>query len=173
MNIELIIQKYSKLIYKICFDMLSNTKDAEDLTQETYLALYCNFDKYMNLNEKEIKNITCKIALNKCRDYLKSTSKKIENMTDDDPEILNMYKEKNSIEKEILENENIEYIQNKIKELKEPYKTLVYDYYIKGISLDELSKRENKTKATLKTQLYRAKKILKEIMLKEGGEDFL
>lgn len=173
MNIELIIQKYSKLIYKICFDMLSNTKDAEDLTQETYLALYCNFDKYMNLNEKEIKNITCKIALNKCRDYLKSTSKKIENMTDDDPEILNMYKEKNSIEKEILENENIEYIQNKIKELKEPYKTLVYDYYIKGISLDELSKRENKTKATLKTQLYRAKKILKEIMIKEGGEDFL
>ncbi len=173
MNIELIIQKYSKLIYKICFDMLSNTKDAEDLTQETYLALYCNFDKYMNLNEKEIKNITCKIALNKCRDYLKSTSKKIENMTDDDPEILNMYKEKNSIEKEILENENIEYIQNKIKELKEPYKTLVYDYYIRGISLDELSKRENKTKATLKTQLYRAKKILKEIMIKEGGEDFL
>ena len=172
MNIELIIQKYSKLIYKICFDMLSNTKDAEDLTQETYLALYCNFDKYMNLNEKEIKNITCKIALNKCRDYLKSTSKKIENMTDDDPEILNMYKEKNSIEKEILENENIEYIQNKIKELKEPYKTLVY-YYIRGISLDELSKRENKTKATLKTQLYRAKKILKEIMIKEGGEDFL
>ena len=153
--------------------MLSNTKDAEDLTQETYLALYCNFDKYMNLNEKEIKNITCKIALNKCRDYLKSTSKKIENMTDDDPEILNMYKEKNSIEKEILENENIEYIQNKIKELKEPYKTLVYDYYIRGISLDELSKRENKTKATLKTQLYRAKKILKEIMIKEGGEDFL
>lgn len=173
MNIELIIQKYSKLIYKICFDMLSNTKDAEDLTQETYLALYCNFDKYMNLNEKEIKNITCKIALNKCRDYLKSTSKKIENMTDDDPEILNMYKEKNSIEKEILENENIEYIQNKIKELKEPYKTLVYDYYIRGISLDELSKRENKTKATLKIQLYRAKKILKEIMIKEGGEDFL
>ena len=158
MNIELIIQKYSKLIYKICFDMLSNTKDAEDLTQETYLALYCNFDKYMNLNEKEIKNITCKIALNKCRDYLKSTSKKIENMTDDDPEILNMYKEKNSIEKEILENENIEYIQNKIKELKEPYKTLVYEYYIRGISLDELSKRENKTKATSKTQLYRAKK---------------
>ena len=173
MNIELIIQKYSKLIYKICFDMLSNTKDAEDLTQETYLALYCNFDKYMNLNEKEIKNITCKIALNKCRDYLKSTSKKIENMTDDDPEILNMYKEKNSIEKEIHENKNIEYIQNKIKELKEPYKTLVYDYYIRGISLDELSKRENKTKATLKTQLYRAKKILKEIMIKEGGEDFL
>ena len=161
--------------YLFCYNHDTNpiSLDMDNYQYHLALTYIPHFDKYMNLNEKEIKNITCKIALNKCRDYLKSTSKKIENMTDDDPEILNMYKEKNSIEKEILENENIEYIQNKIKELKEPYKTLVYDYYIRGISLDELSKRENKTKATLKTQLYRAKKILKEIMIKEGGEDFL
>lgn len=173
MNIDLFIEKYSKLIYKICFDMLSNTKDAEDLTQETYLALYCNFSKYSNLSENDIKNIMCKIALNKCRDYLKSNIKKIEKNTNDDPDILKLYTAFNDLEDEVLTKENSVYIRKKIKELKEPYKTIIYEYYLKELSLDELAKKRKVSKQTLKTQLYRAKKILKENIKKDGGDDFL
>lgn len=173
MNIDLFIEKYSKLIYKICFDMLSNTKDAEDLTQETYLALYCNFSKYSKLSENEIKNITCKIALNKCRDYLKSNIKKIEKNTNYDSDILKLYTAFDNLEDEILTKENSVYIRKKIKELKEPYKTIIYEYYLKELSLDELAKKQKVSKQTLKTQLYRAKKLLKENIKKDGGDEFL
>lgn len=175
MNIDLFIKKYSKLIYKICFDMLSDTKDAEDLTQETYLALYCNFSKYRDLSENELKNITCKIALNKCRDYLKSNIKKIEKSTNDDPDVLMLYRVPDDLdlEKKVYIDENNSYIQRKIKDLREPYKTIIYEYYIKELSLDELAKRQKVSKQTLKTQLYRARSILREKIKEDGGDEFL
>lgn len=173
MNIDFFIEKYSKLVYKICFNMLSDTKDAEDLTQETYLALYSNFGKYSSLPENDIKNIMCKIALNKCKDYLKSGIKKIDNVTSDDPNILMFCKNQNDIEEDIVLNENKEYIRKKISRLKEPYKTIIYEYYINDVSLDKLANMQNVTKATLKTQLYRAKNVLKGQIKKDGGDEFL
>ncbi|MEG3033115.1 MAG: hypothetical protein RR813_07865, partial [Enterococcus sp.] len=37
-----------------------------------YLSLYKNFDNYVEFEENHIKNLVCKIALNKCKDLLKS-----------------------------------------------------------------------------------------------------
>ena len=76
MSIDEMIDKYSKLVYKICYDMLINSFDAEDITQEVYISFYKHFDEYGKLQENEIKNILCKIALNKCKDVLKSKAKK-------------------------------------------------------------------------------------------------
>ena len=84
MSIEYLVEKYNKLVYKICYDMLGSSLDAQDTTQEVYLSLYINFERYGNLSENDIKNIICKIALNKCKDILKSKARKLQNLTSDD-----------------------------------------------------------------------------------------
>ena len=72
MSIEYLVEKYTNLIYKICYDMLNSSPDAQDLSQEVFLSFYLHLEEYINLPEKDIKNILCKIALNKCKDFLKS-----------------------------------------------------------------------------------------------------
>ena len=169
MSIDEMIDKYSKLVYKICYDMLINSFDAEDITQEVYISFYKHFDEYGKLQENEIKNILCKIALNKCKDVLKSKAKKIENMTTDNILSLENYIMPNKMEDEILEKEKKENIIKLIKDIKEPYSNILYLYYIKQNSLDEISENLGIKKQTLKMQIYRAKKLLKEKIESIGG----
>ncbi len=173
MSIDEMIDKYSKLVYKICYDMLINSFDAEDITQEVYISFYKHFDEYGKLQENEIKNILCKIALNKCKDVLKSKAKKIENMTTDNILSLENYIMPNKMEDEILEKEKKENIIKLIKDIKEPYGNILYLYYIKQNSLDEISENLGIKKQTLKMQIYRAKKLLKEKIESIGGVSIL
>ena len=173
MSIDEMIDKYSKLVYKICYDMLINSFDAEDITQEVYISFYKHFDEYGKLQENEIKNILCNIALNKCKDVLKSKAKKIENMTTDNILSLENYIMPNKMEDEILEKEKKENIIKLIKDIKEPYSNILYLYYIKQNSLDEISENLGIKKQTLKMQIYRAKKLLKEKIESIGGVSIL
>ena len=119
MSIEYLVEKYNKLVYKICYDMLGSSLDAQDTTQEVYLSLYINFERYGNLSENDIKNIICKIALNKCKDILKSKARKLQNLTSDDQIALENYESDNDIEEEIYLKDRTNYLSKIINELKE------------------------------------------------------
>ena len=173
MNVEYLIEKYSKLIYKICIDMLTSPSDAEDMTQEVYINLYKSFDRYKNLSENELKNIMCKIALNKCRDLLKAKYKKIEILADDDIVKLENYDDDTNLDDDIIKQDSSQYIRGVIDQLSEPYKSLLYSYYIEEQTLDEIAFCRNKSKGTIKMQLHRAREKLKEKLDKKGGASLL
>lgn len=173
MSIEYIVNKYTNLIYKICLDMLSSSPDAQDMSQEVFLSFYLHMEEYISLPENDIKNILCKIALNKCKDYLKSKSYKLKLLTNDDETDLANYEEDNNILEEIIKQDSQNYIQKIINELKEPYNDILYCYYIDCLSLDEISSKLNIAKPTLKVQIYRGKKILKEKLEGDYGGGFI
>lgn len=169
MSIEYLVEKYNKLVYKICYDMLGSSLDAQDTTQEVYLSLYINFERYGNLSENDIKNIICKIALNKCKDILRSKARKLQNLTSDDQIALENYESDNDIEEEIYLKDRANYLSKIINELKEPYNDVLRKYYLEELSLEEIAKLRNTSKATIKMQIHRGKNILKEKIEEDGG----
>ncbi len=169
MSIEYLVEKYNKLVYKICYDMLGSSLDAQDTTQEVYLSLYINFERYGNLSENDIKNIICKIALNKCKDILRSKARKLQNLTSDDQIALENYESDNDIEEEIYLKDRANYLSKIINELKEPYNDVLRKYYLEELSLEEIAKLRNTSKATIKMQIHRGKNLLKEKIEKDGG----
>lgn len=173
MSIEYLVEKYNKLVYKICYDMLGSSLDAQDTTQEVYLSLYINFERYGNLSENDIKNIICKIALNKCKDILKSKARKLQNLTSDDQIALENYESDNDIEEEIYLKDRTNYLSKIINELKEPYNDVLRKYYLEELSLEEIAKLRNTSKATIKMQIHRGKNLLKEKIEKDGGGHLL
>lgn len=169
MSIEYLVEKYNKLVYKICYDMLGSSLDAQDTTQEVYLSLYINFERYGNLSENDIKNIICKIALNKCKDILKSKARKLQNLTSDDQIALENYESDNDIEEEIYLKDRANYLSKIINELKEPYNDVLKKYYLEELSLEEIAELRNTSKATIKMQIHRGKNLLKEKIEEDGG----
>lgn len=167
MNIDYVIKNYSKLIYKICYNILSNNLDAQDITQEVYIVIYKNIDKYSSIPENEFKNIICTIALNKCKDFLKSKVNKLSVDYESEDKILN-YIDNTDIEESIFEKDKNMNIHKMVNELKPPYNEILYEYYINEMSLDDLSNKLHIPKQTLKVQIYRGKQLLKENLKKEG-----
>lgn len=173
MKIEDYIEKYANLVYKICYDMLSSSFDAEDLAQETYISLYNNWNRYSLLNENEIKNIICKIALNKCRDLLKSKIRKVDIISFDDSIDINRIESSNYIDFDVIKKDNIEYLKKVINNLGEPYSRILYMYYIEEKSLNEIVLKKNVSKGTLKMQLHRGREKLKKVLEENGGVNLL
>ncbi len=166
MKFEEIVNKYTNLAYKIAIDMTSSQEDSQDLVQEAYLSLYSHFKEYKKLQENEIKNILCKIVLNKCKDYLKSSKRKENTVIENISNIEEFNLQEDFIEELIKQDKN-NFIRQKIQELKKPYNTILKQYYIEEYSLDEIAKMQKTTKGTLKVQITRGKKLLKEILRKE------
>ncbi len=167
-SFEHIVESYHKLVYKICMDILHDPFESENISQEAFLSLYKNLYKYSNLGNNELKNLLCKITINKCKDYIKSSHFKLVSNSSDFLELKDFKDSKtSSLDKIIKMEENIK-IRKVVEELKKPYKEVVIEYFFNELSLDEISEKLKRDKAVIKTQLYRSKKILKSNL--EGGD---
>ena len=65
-----LVKQYERLIITICLSFTKNYFDAEDLTQQTFLSAYQNYESFDGNN---IKAWLTTIVANKCRDYSELT----------------------------------------------------------------------------------------------------
>ncbi len=166
MKFEEIVNKYNKLTYKIAIDMTSSPEDSQDLVQEAYLSLYKHYNEYKKLSETEIRNILCKIVLNKCKDYLKSGKRRESTVLEDIQNIQEFGQEENCLD-EFMKKDKSKEIRKIIENLKSPYNKILFQYYIQEYTLDEIANINKTTKGTVKVQISRGKNILKDILRKE------
>ncbi len=161
-NYKLIVTKYEKLIFTICFQMVRNYHEAENLTQETFISAFKHIDK---CKPEEIKPWLCKIATNKAKDYLKNAyTLKVDLKEEYDS---NLISSELSPEQIYISKEEEKKIKDKINSLKEPYLKVSIMYFIEEKNVDEISTILSRPKKTVQTQLLRAKVLLQNI-LKEG-----
>jgi len=156
------IKQYERLIITICLSFTKNYFDAEDLAQQTFLTAY---EKQKNFDGENFKAWITTIAANKCRDYIKSPSRNVLSFTDEEYERLE--DKKDSPEKIILEKCTTEAVYNLCHRLKEPYKTVAVNYFCENIKLSDMTKETGQSIKTLQTQLYRSKKLLKNLWKEE------
>ncbi len=159
---ESYIKQYERLIITICFSFTKNYFDAEDIAQQTFLTAYENMNKF---DGKNFKAWVTKIALNKCKDHVKSPSRKLESLTNEDYKYIEDTKD--SPEESVLSKYSDEKIYNLCNRLKEPYKTVAVNYFCKNIKLSDMAKDTGENLKTLQTRLYRSKKLLKILWREE------
>ncbi|MCQ2749585.1 MAG: sigma-70 family RNA polymerase sigma factor [Clostridia bacterium] len=165
-DLKSVIDKYEKLIFKLSLDITRSKEESENIVQETFFSYYNHRDEYLRLDDISKKRLLARIAINKAKDYLKSSyAKKREGL--DNEEIINLEVSNINLEESLIKREKEEMIRKALDELNEPYKSLIKDYYFDDYNLDELSRKNNSSKGTIKVQLTRAKEKLKLIL---GGE---
>lgn len=134
---------------------------AEDLTQDTFIAVYKNWKSFDGVNEK---TWICRIATNKCIDYERAAARKVialeEEMVDGLPDTSNP-------QDEVINRDIIDSLERSIDTLEEPYKSVARNYFIGGKSAKEISGETDVGLKTIQTQIYRARSRLKEMIRKE------
>lgn len=156
------IKQYERLIITICLSFTKNYFDAEDLAQQTFLSAYKNFDKFDGEN---IKAWLTTIAANKCRDYIKNKSRTTISLSDEEYESLK--DNGDTPEDTIVKKCTDERVHTLCNKLQEPYKTVAVNYFCKDMKLSHMAKDTGQNLKTLQTQLYRAKKLLKDLWKEE------
>lgn len=159
---EICIKQYERLIITICLSFTKNYFDAEDLAQQTFLAAY---QKWESFDGDNLKAWLTTIAANKCKDYIKSKARTTVSLSEEEYGILE--DKGDSPEETVVKKNTMERIHSVCNKLKEPYRTVAVSYFCKDIKLSHLAKKTGKNIRTLETQLYRSKKLLKDLWKEE------
>lgn len=166
--IDYLINTYENLIFSICYKFTNNYIDAQDMTQETYLAAF----RFLKKNKKNYmeheKAWICKIAVNKCLSFKEKPKLEVVDLTTEDIKnpIEHLIANEN-VEDTVLDIEVQEYFQQCCADLKKPYDEIAREHFILGKSADIIATERGIKRKTIETQIRRAREKLRKIYRKE------
>ncbi|KPU44742.1 ECF RNA polymerase sigma-E factor [Oxobacter pfennigii] len=167
---DLLFEKYERFIYGIAFRYTASRDDSLDLLQEVYIKIYKAISRF---NDSQpllpwIKKITVNTCLNFLRDKEKSTLS-LDSKTDDDKgSVLDYIASAASVEDEVSYMDTKKTLEKNIHELPPEMRMAVILRHMKNMSYEDISKAMSCPVGTVKTYLFRGRKILKD-KLKASG----
>ncbi|MDD3173226.1 MAG: RNA polymerase sigma factor [Herbinix sp.] len=154
---EYLIDTYQNLIYSICYKIVRNYFDAEDLAQETFLSAYKHLSTFDRQYEKAW---ICRIATNKCLDFIKRADR--QSIPTEDDYFISQTDNEPSPEESVLELEVKKQLSQRCNRLKTPYREIALDYFYNELSAAEIAENTGKNLKTVQTQIYRARALLQK-----------
>lgn len=163
-----LITNYKDKIFHLAYRMLSNVQEAEDITQETFLRVYSNLDRYDE--EHKFSTWIFRIATNLCIDRIRKKKANYsldENWNDEDG--LDWYSrlpsQGKSPEEEAISSEEQNQIHQAIMNLPSKYRVIMILRYIQDLSIQEISEVVNLSNSTVKTRLHRGREYLRKQLI--------
>lgn len=160
--IELMGQ-YKNLVFSLCLKMTGDYFAAEDITQETFISAFQHLEEFDGQSEKAW---ICRIASNKCIDYLRAADRRIIATLEEEMPQKQAAVRDGPLEQVVLA-DTMERLRKSCDELPEPYKTPALLYFDKGLSAKEISMKTDAPLKTVQSQIYRAREMLKKKIGKE------
>lgn len=148
---------YSSTIYRIAYSHTHNKADAEDITQNVFL-------KYISANvlrrsEEHRKAWLIRVAVNCTNDFVtsahyrhKADTEKLPDICVEDP-------------RGFGEKSDIYYA---VQSLPEKYRIPIHLFYYEDLSIAEIAEATSAKESTVKSQLSRARDMLREILKEEA-----
>ena len=162
-SLEMVVDLYGKMIYRLAYAKTSNIHDAEDIMQEVFLR-YAKIGKEGKIFENEEHRkawllrvtVNCsKTAMNLSWHRRRSDEQLDENMT--------------ACGSEIKKTDNKLSVREALASLPEKYRVIVHLYYYEELSVSEIGDIAGISENTVRTRLHRAKEKLRKIL---KGVDF-
>ena len=162
-NFIRLLKQYQNLVFSVCLKLTGDYFVAEDLTQETFLSAYRHMREFDGQAEKAW---LCRIASNKCVDYLRSSARRVVPVAEKDmPELADVSQEEPL--GRVLNQELLAELNAACEALKPPYREVAIAYFAEGKTAGEIAAEIGTGIGTVKTRIYRAREMLKKTIGKE------
>lgn len=152
------IKRHEGAMYALAHTIVKNDSDACEIISEAIYRAYAALDSLKD--DKAFKSWILSIVHNVAVEYIRKNTKVIPleevNLVDD--------KSEESLNTKLT-------IRNAVDSLSQSYRTVVVLYYYEDLSISQISKITGKTTVTVKQQLSRGRKQLREILKEDFRND--
>ncbi|SCG82579.1 RNA polymerase sigma-H factor Sigma-30 [Proteiniborus sp. DW1] len=162
-TLEYLMKRFGHKVLKLAYYYVRDRYQAEDIAQEVFCKVYEGLDNFRG--ESSYYTWIYRITVNKCRDYLTSSSFKRLFFWDNIKK-LDSIKRQNYTTRLFEEIEGGE-IFKKVMDLPTKYRIVIVLYYLEGLNTKEIAQVLNLKESTVRTRLCRARDKLKEILAEE------
>lgn len=169
---QTVIERYQKLVAHIVFKMVTIGADREDICQDVFVKVYQKLGSFKF--ESKLSTWIATIAYNTSLNYLEK--KKV-------PLVDDLMPEENGLERlptdlispeDTTDNRNIsEVLIEEIDQLPVQYGTILVLYHLEEMPYKEISNITGMPDGTVKSHLFRARKLLKDRLLAKYRQEDL
>jgi RNA polymerase sigma-70 factor (ECF subfamily) len=149
---RLAVAQHHRAIYRVCYGILRDAHEAEDITQETFLRYW-----QLSGEVRGAKAWLITVARNKCLDRLRGRKR----FVDADPEIFEQQVDTHDPEWHAKRDEVSSRLQALINRLSEPQRSLVLLFDVEGLSGAECAAALDLNINQVKVYLHRARRQLR------------
>lgn len=160
-EITRLVEEYGDDVLKIATVILRSKELAEDIYQETFLRAVRSFSGFRK--ESSEKTWLISIAVNLCRDYMRSAWKRRVVVTEDFP----TYSDNNSTEDIVEQKSEQQAVVKAILKLPDKYREIIHLFYYQEMGVNDIAKILKIPSGTVKSRLFKARSLLHEMI---GGE---
>jgi len=171
-SFDILVSLYSDKAFSVAFGVMGNPHDANDMTQEAFIKVYKNIDKF-NF-QSAFNTWLYRIVKNVCIDELRKRKKRVVISIDagiesGDGEYLLQIPDKSPGVQEILEEaETSIFLAEALAELNENHRSVLVLADIKSYDYTEIAEMLDIPVGTVKSRISRARIKLAEIIRKKG-----
>ncbi|MGE5631834.1 MAG: RNA polymerase sigma factor [Caulobacteraceae bacterium] len=158
-----LFKMYERYLYKICYSYMQNEQDALDVTQEIYIKVFSNISRF---DEKMPFHPWIRtIAVNTCINFKRKVKPNVVSLHsggEDDVALEDIIPACDDVESEIESKDLGRIIKENLKDLNPKHRMVLILRYYEGLSYEEISSVLKEPLGTIKTDIHRARNILKE-----------
>jgi len=158
-----LFKTYERYLYKLCFSYVQNEQDALDLTQEVYIKVFKNISAYDD--KMPFHPWFRAVAVNTCINFKRIRrldSVSLNDSEEDSKALEEVVAAKNDVESEVLDRELGHMIRENLEYLKSKHRMVLVLRYYEGLSYEEIAALLKEPLGTVKTNIHRARSLLKE-----------
>lgn len=151
-----VVEKYEGMIRGLAYSYLQDSELVKDVSQEVFLTC---FKQVHTLRGDSIKPWIFRITINKCLDILRSSTNK--HRLNTYPLIEDLSSTEKTPESIVLKRIKFNRVLSGLNELPLKYQEVIILFYFEDLSIKEISLELELNSDTVKTRLFRGRKLLK------------
>ena len=158
---EEFVKQHQRLVSHIVFRIITNEEDRKDICQDVFLKVHQNLAGFRN--ESKLSTWVGRVAYNRCLNHLEK--KKVPLYEDHCPEgaTVDSVIGKSIQPDEYTENQDLaKRLRAEIAELSPQFRAIVSLYHLDEMTYKEIGEITKLPEGTVKSYLFRARKLLKE-----------
>ncbi|QPC47877.1 sigma-70 family RNA polymerase sigma factor [Mangrovibacillus cuniculi] len=153
-----LMDEHGQAILNLAYSYVKDVEIAKDLTQEIFIKTYQRIDQFQQ--KSSLKTWLWRIAINHCKDYVRSWNYRNVITTEDNLEESLSLGE--NTEQQVIKLEEESQLLKEVLHLPELYREVIYLFYFEESTLKEIAALLNINTNTVKTRLRRAKELLRQ-----------
>ena len=162
-----IYEEHKYVAYRYALSIMQNEQYAEDAVHNAFLAIIRHKDKYLYLSHEDFRKSIVIITKNKCIDILRRNNRVAIEQIDEMEEFI--ASKETPVEKQVIHNEDYDAIKKYVAELDEESRLILEMKYILGLTYKEIGEQVGITAKHVDTKIDRARKKVRELVMKGGG----
>ena len=161
-SFEMLVEKYQSLVCAITYSAAGRIDESEELAQQVFINAWKNL--YQLNDHSKFKAWLVSITKNIIKDSLKKNNRSIESKSASINDLKQIPGKGAGPVDNLISKEQQSVVDNALRSLPEIYREPIVLFYRQGDSVKEVAEVLQLTEDTVRTRLYRARKLLKERM---------